>query len=213
MVEAHLDLDIYDYDICFTEYPNHARELAIEAIRKKVDVVAVVGGDGTVNEVASTMVDSGLAMAVLPGGSGNGFAMHLGMGRNMKKALQYLSDTKLVEIDTCQANGKFFVNIAGVGFDAMIANMSKKDRSRGLWLYIRYTIMKAFQYKEQALSIQIDDMHFSGEFLSVSAANGSMFGYNFRIAPKALLTDGLLDIVLIRKAPLLEIPNFILAIP
>ena len=202
LVEQNLDLDLFDYEVVFTEHPEHAKEIAKNALHLKRDIVAVVGGDGTVNEVASTLVNTEVPLAVFPGGSGNGFAMHLGIGRNMKRALKLLSRCQEVLIDTCEANNKFFINIAGVGFDAMVANISKKDSARGLWLYVRHTLLKAFSYEEKKLKVHIDDMYFEEEFLTISAANGSMFGYNFRIAPKALLTDGYLDIVLIRKAPI-----------
>ena len=109
---------------------------------------------------------------------------------------------KPITIYTCTASSHFSINVAGVGFDSMVANVSKEDSSRGLWLYVKHTFLRAFTYKQKHLNITIDDQVRHGQFLTVSMANGSMFGYNFRIAPKAVLTDGLIDVVLIRKAPL-----------
>lgn len=202
MIQDHLDLEKFEYDIKFTEYPMHAKFLADEAKKEGYDLVGAVGGDGTVNEIASALVNSSTALAVLPAGSGNGFAMHLGMGRNIIKAIQMLNNARSIAIDSCTANNHFFINIAGVGFDSMVANLSKKDSSRGIWLYIKHTLLRAFTYKQKFLHIQVDDQLREGYFLTVSMANGSMFGYNFRIAPNALLTDGVLDLVMIKKAPL-----------
>ena len=200
-VVKHLDSTLYTWEICITEYPDHAKLLAQEAIDANIDIVAVTGGDGTVNEVGAVLVHSSVIMAVLPGGSGNGFAMHLGMGRNIQKAIQKLNRSTPITIDTCVANDHFFINIAGVGFDSMVANESKTDSSRGIFLYIRYSLKKVFEYRERKLRINVDGQPYKGKFLTVSMANGSMFGYNFRIAPRAILTDGLLDVVMVRKAP------------
>lgn len=202
LIDEHLDHTLFEHEISFTKYPLHAKFLAEEAKEMGLECVVAVGGDGTVNEIGSALVNSNTVLAILPAGSGNGFAMHLGMGRNIKKAIQLLNDAQEIKIDTCTANENFFINIAGVGFDSMVANLSKQDSSRGLWLYMKYTILRAFTYKQKEMEILIDGQSKKACYLSVSVANGSMFGYNFRIAPNALLTDGLLDVVLIKKAPL-----------
>ena len=202
LIQDNLDLEKFDYEIKFTEYPMHAKFIAEDAKNDGFDFVGAVGGDGTVNEIASSLVNSSTTLAVLPAGSGNGFAMHLGMGRNIAKAIKMLNDARSIAIDSCTANEHFYINIAGVGFDSMVANISKKDSSRGIWLYIKHTLLRAFTYSQKYLTIQLDQQKREGYFLSVSIANGSMFGYNFRIAPKALLTDGLLDLVMIKKVPL-----------
>jgi len=198
-IKDALDPSRFQYEIFLTQHPSHASELAAQAVTEKIDIVAVLGGDGTVNEVGAALVNTETIMAVLPGGSGNGFAMHLGMGRNIPKAIGLLNEATPVIIDTCLANDRFFINIAGVGFDSMVANESKTDQSRGLFLYVRYTLKKAFDYRERKLKIKIDGQPYKGRFLTVSIANGSMFGYNFKIAPRAILTDGMLDVVMIQK--------------
>ena len=201
-VKEALDQNKFDHSIVFTECPQHAIVLATQAVKEKIDVVVAVGGDGTVNEVASALVHSDTALAVVPYGSGNGFAMHLGLGRDPQKALSYLNDTKEIVIDSCKVNEHFYVNLAGVGFDARVVYELKNSKERGFQAYFKNSVGQAFQYKNQIYKIQYDDGEIlESKFLSVTVANASMFGYNFTIAPNADLSDGVLDVVHIKDAP------------
>jgi len=204
IISDALDHTIYNYHIKYTERPKHASELAQEAKAEGIPIVAVVGGDGTVNEVAQALIYSEVLLAVLPGGSGNGFAMHLGMGRNIKKAVQLLNNSSSLTIDTGRANGHFFINVAGIGFDALIANKSKNDESRGLKAYLKHTVKEALGYNYLKVTVKADNESYQAECVSVTVANASMFGYNFTIAPNALLTDGMMDLVMIKRVPIIN---------
>jgi YegS/Rv2252/BmrU family lipid kinase len=199
-----LDHSKYNYHVKYTERAKHACFLAKEAKDLGIPIVAVVGGDGTVNEVAQELIYSEVLLAVLPGGSGNGFAMHLGMGRSIKKAMALLNNATSLTIDTGKANGSFFINVAGVGFDALIANKSKNDSVRGLKAYVKHTFLEALRYKYLDVTAKVDGQTYTSTCVSVTIANASMFGYNFTIAPEALLTDGLMDLVMIKKVSLLN---------
>lgn len=201
-VSNTLDKNKFDFSLAFTEGPRHAVQLAEAASNDKVDVVVAVGGDGTVNEVASALVHSETRLAVVPYGSGNGFAMHLGLGRNPQKALSFLNDTKELLIDSCTVNEHFYVNLAGVGFDARVAYELNNSKTRGFQAYFKNSFQQGIKYKNQEYQIQYDDEEkVEGKFLSVTVANASMFGYNFTIAPNADLSDGVLDVVHIKDAP------------
>lgn len=201
-VNEALDKNLFDFSIALTEGPKHAVELTRRAVNEKMDIVVAVGGDGTVNEVASALVNSETKLAVVPYGSGNGFAMHLGLGRNPQKALSFLNDTKELLIDSCKVNEHFYVNLAGVGFDARVAYELHKSKSRGFQAYFKNSVEQGIKYKNQGYKIQYDDNEISEDkFLSVTIANASMFGYNFTIAPNADLSDGVLDVVHIKDAP------------
>lgn len=203
LIERYLPSSRFLYDIAFTRYAGHATELAREAVENQYDMVVAVGGDGSVNEVARALIGSDTTLGILPGGSGNGFAMHLGMGRNIKKAILLLSTakTKTISIDTCSMNGRPFVNLAGVGFDALVACKSKKSTLRGFWAYLKFAILEAWRYTIEDYQITIDGHSVNTSCLVIEIANAQMFGYNFVIAPQAKLDDGLMDILFVKKAP------------
>ena len=197
-----LDKNAFDYKITFTQGPKHAIQLAKEAAENQIDIVVAVGGDGTVNEVASALTNTETRLGVVPYGSGNGFAMHLGLGRDPQKALSFLNNTKELLIDSCKVNDHFYVNLAGVGFDARVAYELKSSKTRGFQAYFKNSVQQGINYKNQKYSIRYDDNEqVESKFLSITVANASMFGYNFTIAPNADLSDGVLDVVHIKDAP------------
>ena len=126
----------FPYEIVYTKKGGDATELSQKAISDKVDVVVVVGGDGTVNECLIGLVKSDTALGVIPCGSGNGFAYHIGMGRTLEKALRQLKHAHIETIASGSANGVPFVNVSGIGFDAYIANLFSELKERGFINYI-----------------------------------------------------------------------------
>ncbi|MFK8103662.1 MAG: diacylglycerol kinase family protein [Saprospiraceae bacterium] len=196
-----LDLQQFDYDVCYTEYPQHATQLAKQAVLEGCDIVAAVGGDGSINEVAKGLIGTTTILAIIPAGSGNGLAMHLGIGRKAERAIQLLNESVVMKIDTGIVNGKPFINLAGTGFDAWIAYKTKLNKVRGLWAYVKHSMLETFSYQMQDYEITIDGRTINRACLVVEVANAPMFGYNFVVAPLAKLNDGLLEVVLIKKAP------------
>jgi YegS/Rv2252/BmrU family lipid kinase len=199
-LEKYLDKNRFDYEICFTKAPGHATELAKEAIQN-FDIITAVGGDGSVNEVSNALIDSDKILGVIPTGSGNGFARHLGISRRLKEAINYLNTADILKIDTCQLNDRKYVNVAGVGFPAWIVFKSKTNKFRGFLGYMKTSLIETFKYRMQTYSIKIDGKEITRDCLCIEVANASMFGYNMKIASKASLTDGLLDVVIIKKVP------------
>lgn len=202
LLDKYLDKSIYQPEIIFTEYAGHAIEISKNARENGSDIVVAVGGDGSVNEVASSLIGSDTVFAVLPGGSGNGFAMHMGIGRKMAKAIQILNTGKIHQIDTINLNGKSLVNVSGVGFAANIAYNFKQSKRRGFINYLLITLKLAYKVPFQKYSISIDGQPFmERECLTVEVANSSSFGYNFKPAPLAKVDDGLLELVFVNKTP------------
>ena len=198
-LEKQLDHQQYTYDIVKTEAVGHATQLAQKAVAEKIDMVVAVGGDGSVNEVAKGLIGTDTILGILPAGSGNGLAMHLGLGRNFSKAIQFLNQGKIIKIDTCKMNEHAFVNLAGVGFQALVANKLKASRLRGFTGYTRFVVQESFKYKTPTFEIIIDGKKIERECLLIEVANAPMFGYNFEIAPHAKLNDGILELVVIKK--------------
>ncbi len=197
-----LDHEKYSFTIQFTEYPGHATLLAAEAVAAGANMIVAVGGDGSVNEVASALVGTETVLGILPAGSGNGFATHLGLGRNIDKAIKTLNEGHEITIDTCRLNDRPFFNLAGVGFDAQVAYRTKQSRFRGFWPYLKYALAEATTYRAANYQLHIDGKVMERECMIIAIANAPMYGYQFRIAPLAQLNDGLMEVMLLRKAPL-----------
>jgi len=191
----------FELDVAFTQHPGHACTLAASAIESQYDIVAAAGGDGTVNEVASVLAGTKTILGILPSGSGNGFAMHLGLGRDAIKAFEILKKENIILVDTCKVNDKFFINVSGLGFDARVAYLTKFNKKRGFWPYFMTSLSEAKNFSTLPLTIQTDTEIIQGNYAAAIVANASMYGYNFTIAPTAALDDGFLDVILLQEAP------------
>lgn len=201
LIDQHIDQSQVEYEIIFTEYAGHATTLSKDAVNKGYYAVVAAGGDGTINEVASSLVNSHTALGIIPLGSGNGFAYHTGIRRDIVKAIQLLNDGYKICIDTATLNGEFFINVAGLGLDAKVAFITKKNKKRGFLPYFIATLKESINFKYMHLTISTPEKQLSGYYAMIAVANGSMYGYDFSIAPGAKITDGLFEVVLMRKAP------------
>ncbi|NNJ54570.1 MAG: hypothetical protein HKP14_00480 [Bacteroidia bacterium] len=173
------------------------------------DVYVAIGGDGTVNYVASKCYEYNKVLAVIPKGSGDGLARFLGISRNIQQALSVVLNGNKIEIDVAFVSDLFFINVAGTGFEAKVAHKFGAEGIRGLWGYIR-TIKQIFKkHEEREVSLTVDGHKKKITYFSLSIANGSQWGNNFEIASKADIQDGLLDVAVMRKPKLSQIPALI----
>ena len=201
LLEDNLDHDQFEYEICYTDYAGHAIKLAKEGVEAGFFMVVACGGDGSVNEISSQLIGTETVLGVLPCGSGNGFAMHLGIGRDVEKAIRFLNNGKVVTIDSCRMNDRTFVNLAGVGFDAVVARRLHRSKVRGMWGYLFNTLREVYNFKMQPLEIQIDEKSLRRTCLLVEVANAPVYGYGFSIVPQAKPNDGKLEILIANEAP------------
>ena len=203
ILDQNIDKNKFSYTIKFTEYTGHANEIVNDHL-KDPDIYGfiAVGGDGTVNEVASHIIGSDKVLGVLPQGSGNGFGCSLGMSRDITKSIKLLNETEEVVIDTGQCNGISFVNVCGIGFDAQVVYTTKSDPSRGFFKYLKTSLRLSFGYKPIHAEIKTDEQSVKGAFAAIVIANGTTYGYDFKISPLSEYDDGKLDIILIKDVPL-----------
>ena len=206
-IAKHLD----NYDIVYTQKGGDATRLSSEAVRDDIDAVIAVGGDGTINECLIGLVNTKTALGVIPSGSGNGFAYHIGMYRTVEKAIVQLKNAKIETIDSCTANGAPFVNVSGIGFDAHISNLFAGLKERGFINYVKL-ILKELSYKPQEYTLQYEGIKRKIKAYMISFANASQYGNNARISPMADLQDGLLDFVIVKDFPKWRIPFFLLKV-
>lgn len=199
-----LDHSIFAPSIQFTEAPGHGLELSREAVEKEADLVVAVGGDGTVNECARALLGTSCALGIIPCGSGNGLARHLGIPMNLEKAIAYLNTHKVRTIDTASLNGKPYMGVAGVGFDAHISKVFSSFGQRGFLSYIRLVMREYKAYPSQKYKVIVDGKVQEVFALLIAVANSSQFGINARITPMAIDDDGLLDIAILGKFPMIN---------
>ncbi len=198
-VDKFLNHSLFDYELEYTTAPGHARQISAKAVQENYDIIVAVGGDGSVNEIGGPLIGTNKILGIIPAGSGNGLATHLGYSRSIQQSISSLNTATVKKIDTCRLNDQVFLNVAGVGFDAWVAYKSKKNTIRGFLGYLITAIRETFFYKMKKFYIELDGKKIERECLSIEIANATMFGYNMKIAPLAKLDDGLFDVVLIKK--------------
>jgi diacylglycerol kinase (ATP) len=206
LIEKHLDAAMFDAVVVFSDGISHARQIAKEAVRK-FDVVVAVGGDGTVNEVASAIVGSDTILGIIPYGSGNGLSRFLSISMDPVKAIENLSLGHVEVIDSAKLNGQPFFNMAGMGFDAHISEVFSHGKKRGFFSYIKSSIQEIAKYKQQVYHLEIDGKIYEREAFMLSFANSSQYGNDAHISPHASVQDGLLDVCIIKKFPLWRFPE------
>lgn len=201
LIARELDQSKYSYRIVYTEGSGHAVTLCREAALSGTDVVVAIGGDGTVNETATGIVGTETALGIIPTGSGNGLSRHLKIPMNIKKAIGIINQGKIKKIDTATINDTFFVNIAGVGFDASVAKKFALSERRGFSTYLQITSNTYKDYKPRKYTLAIDGETITRRALLVSFANSNQWGNNITINPGARLDDGYIDVCIVQKVP------------
>jgi YegS/Rv2252/BmrU family lipid kinase len=206
LIGSALDHTVFSPEIVVSQYAGHAKKIAKDAVKEGVKYIAIAGGDGTVNEVAANLVGTDTLLGIIPSGSGNGLAHHLGIPVKKADAIALLNHQNVIKIDTCLVNDAFFVSIAGIGFDARVARQFAKSRKRGFLTYGRIVFREYFTYRQRQYTLSLDGEKIQTNAFFISFANSNQFGYNTRIAPNASITDGLIDVCIVRKPPVIELP-------
>jgi YegS/Rv2252/BmrU family lipid kinase len=190
-----------DGSLVQTERARHASELARRAVDDGCELIVAIGGDGTMNEVASALIDSPATFGLIPCGSGNGLGRHLGIPRPDAGdgAFQNLVNGHIRSIDTGTANGLPFFNTMGVGFDAEISHRFNRLVRRGLPAYIRTTFATLLGFRSQPYVIRCGDMSLATSAFIISVANSDQYGNDCYIAPGARIDDGRLNITILKS--------------
>ncbi len=192
--EQHIPFEILHTNAA-AEYDYLLKKIEEENI---TDII-VCGGDGTVNQIANAVMGTKIRIGIIPMGSGNGLALAAKISKNYIRALNIIFKGNSSFIDAFYINNKFSCMLCGLGFDAQVAHDFAKQKKRGLVTYIKQSTKNFFKATPYPFNIFIDKKHFSTEAFFISIANSNQFGNNFTIAPKASLSDGLLDIVIVNK--------------
>jgi len=198
-----------EYIIELTEYEGHATEIVKEYVSKDKYRVYSVGGDGTLNEVLNGIVNSNSSLAVIPSGTGNDFIKSITEDYKTEDILLRTIEGQEELIDLATVNGRFFINIASVGFDAeVVYNTIKFKRLplvKGKFAYILGILATLFTYRSRNLSIEVDDKIINVKATLLAVANGKCYGGGMLVAPKAKVNDGVFEICIVKHLPKLKI--------
>lgn len=180
----------------------------IESHWETVDIFVAVGGDGTISTVAQKIINTDRILAIYPAGSGNGFSKETHFNADLDELLRKIKARKIKCVDTFTVNGKLSINVSGTGFDGKVAKEFEKT-TRGFKNYIKVSLKTYLSYKPININFISQNLQkYSGEYLMLNVANTRQFGNNAYIAPKASKSDGLVDLVLVRKFPVRYAPVF-----
>jgi YegS/Rv2252/BmrU family lipid kinase len=203
-IARYIDYVQFDYTIRFTEYAGHATLIAQQAVEEGYYICVAVGGDGSINEVAQSLIGSKTALGLIPYGSGNGFATHLTIPpRDVEGAINVLNTGKPVKIDLVKSNTRYFVSNAGFGIDSSTARRFHHHKIRGFSSYAWAILKEMFLYFQPfEAKVEIDDVTIERSFYLFTAFNANQYGYNFGVFPNTSLKDGVMDVIVLNKFPL-----------
>lgn len=199
MVRERFEPAGWQVDARVTAARGDATSLAAEAVEKGYYGVLACGGDGTVNETARALANSSTALGILPAGSGNGLARHLGIPMDIPMALDIIEADNVVASDFGTVNSRPFFCTFGLGFDAAVSHRFARRRRRGLLSYVSSTISEYLQYRPQTYTVSANGKILTEKAFLIAVCNASQWGNNAYIAPQASITDGLLDITIVHS--------------
>ena len=201
LIRELLDLQQFAPTVVVTEYAGHATQLAQQFAMEDYYAVVAVGGDGTINEVASGLIGTNTALGIVPNGSGNGFARHLDISTRMNRAIEMLNNSEVINVDYGLVNDQPFFSTCGVGFDAVVPQ-DFSDSTRGFKGYLQSIFKDFFQYKADTYQLKGEGIDITTTAFLVNFANAGQWGYDAYIAPKASVQDGWLDVAIVSEFPM-----------
>lgn len=211
LIRELLDLQQFSPTVVVTEYAGHATQLAQQFALEGYYAVVAVGGDGTINEVASGLIGTNTSLGIIPNGSGNGFARHLEISTRMNRAIEMLNSSEVINVDYGIVNNIPFFSTCGVGFDAIVAH-DFSDSSRGFKGYLQSIFKDLFQYKPETYHITGNGINQTTTAFLVNFANAGQWGYDAYIAPKASVQDGWLDVAIVSEFPMVAAAGLALSL-
>lgn len=194
----------YTYDIHHTEADSFSTEHKIRDKLKYYTDIISIGGDGTLNMLSNVLASKEIPLGIIPCGTGNDFSRHIYNKKDDIFSIVIGDKTKKVDLGWC--NERYFINVLGIGYDAMITEETKDDNKKlfrsvfYLWNALKYLPF----YKEKQLKIKSENLNKDGAVFMAAFGNGSFFGSGMNIAPQADISDGLLDCCWIGKLTFLQ---------
>jgi len=186
------------------DFPGLDQQLQ-NAIDRGVKNIFAVGGDGTVNAIGSRLIGTPVNFGIIPNGSGNGYARNLGYSIKTRLAIEQSINSWAIKVDTAFFNERIFLNVAGIGLDGEVARIFDEGSQRGLRPYIKSSAEGLRSFEAESIQMELDGKAYEfSNIFGIAIANGKQWGYDAKISPHSSITDGLLDILVVKKFPLLK---------
>lgn len=186
------------YQIVIWKNKDHFEEISSLLKSEGYTDAIAVGGDGTVNQVASVIQGTSIRLGIVPIGSGNGLARSLGLSMDIEEVIKQIVEGKSAQIDCGKVNHQPFYCTSGIGFDAHIAWLFAKSKSRGLKTYVKVTIAQLLSYRAKLYTLEFNGRTINRKAFLITVANAGQYGNDFYIAPQAKLDDGLFHVVILK---------------
>jgi YegS/Rv2252/BmrU family lipid kinase len=198
LIDSYMSTTSFTYEFAYTMKAGDATRIAGQAVREGFNIIVAVGGDGTVNEVASGLINSEGQLGIVPRGSGNGIARSLNIPITTSDCLEFLTNPKITTIDVGMINQKYFIGVAGIGYDALVGQKFQSFGVRGPIPYFFIGVNEFLKYRTQKYRIDIEGEKIEEEALVIALANTKQYGNGAIIAPDADPKDGYIDVCIIR---------------
>lgn len=199
MLEKYFPATTFKIEVDYSNYKKHALLLTKSAMAKNPDYIIACGGDGTINEVASCLINTKIKLGIIPVGSGNGLASNLNIPKELEQASAIIRNGKTQCIDVGKANDNYFFSNMGVGIDALVIKKYDNYNTRTLISYVRATLASSFQFKPIHTILSFNNQIIRANVFMLFISNSNEMGYGMTLTPKASLNDGLLDVVIVSK--------------
>jgi diacylglycerol kinase (ATP) len=203
-IQKEFPKDIY-FEVVIWKNKHHFTEITSMLKNDSFTDAVAVGGDGTVNHVAKTILNSGIRLGIVPVGSGNGLARSLGLSMEIEKVIHQIAEGKTSLIDNGSVNGIPFFCTSGIGFDAHIGNLFASSVKRGLSSYVKITIRELFKYRAKNYTLEFNGQTIKRKAFLITVANAGQYGNDFYIAPQANMQDGLFHVVILKPFNVLQV--------
>jgi len=200
----------HEFDISETKFAGHACKIARNAVLEGRKVVVAIGGDGTINETASGLAHSDTALAMIPTGSGNGFARHFHISMDSVTALKQIKNGTSHLIDTLVLNDRFLLNVGGIGFDARIAHAFAELGTRGFISYAKVILRNFGSYSLKTYQLNFPEGIRTEKAFLISFANASQYGNQAEIAPSNLVDDGFFETCILKPFRWYAVPSLLI---
>lgn len=199
-LEDFFDKEEYVITIKNSNYKKHAKTLTKSSISEGADIIVACGGDGTINEVASCLVNTDVVLGIIPLGSGNGLASNLKIPKVIERAIALIKTRAVKKIDVGRINEHYFFSNTGIGIDAQVIMHYENSKERKLISYIKSTLkaLRTLNYRNK-ITVEINGKTIQTYPFLVFISNSNVMGYKISLTPMASLQDGLLDVLIVSK--------------
>lgn len=205
-IDERINRDLFLPEVVYTRYAGHAVEIAAQKAEEEAFAVVAIGGDGTINEVARSLVHTRTALGIVPCGSGNGLARHLQIPMDVRRAIDVINNGTIDVIDYGTINDTPFFCTCGVGFDAFVSLKFAQAGKRGPLTYLEKMLTESLKYQPETYEVKIDGNTLHYKAFLIACGNASQYGNNAYITPQATLNDGFLDVTILEPFTVIDAP-------